>query len=69
MTLGLMSHYILAKSTVSTHAKFIMLKGISSDDMYISNIIRITIYGFISLMTIITRHSQYPHQTGRAADM
>lgn len=49
MALGLMSHYILAKSTVSTHTKFIMLKGESSDDMYISNIIRITIYGFISL--------------------
>lgn len=49
MALGLMSHYILAKSTVSTHAKFIMLKGVSSDDMSISNIIRITIYGFISL--------------------
>lgn len=49
MTLELMSHYILAKSTESTHAKFIMLKGVSSDDMSISNIIRITIYEFISL--------------------
>lgn len=46
---GAYEHYILAKSTMSTHAKFIMLKGVSSDDMYISNIICITIYGIISL--------------------
>lgn len=49
MILGFMSYCILVKLIVSIYVKFIMLKGVLFDDMFILNIICIIIYGFIFL--------------------
>lgn len=46
---GVYEYYILVKLIVGIYVKFIMLKGVLFDDMYILNIICIIIYGFIFL--------------------